>query len=120
MMPRQKYYRLFFYLNNKLYINSKPIGVLILKFDNYIFDFDGTLADTKKCGEVATQSAFKAWLANESSSKEITHYMGIPIEESFLKLADRPLDEAALAKLIDTFNIHINLLKRTRLINPRV
>ncbi len=29
--------------------------------------------------------------------------MGIPIEESFLKLADRPLDEAALAKLIDTF-----------------
>lgn len=29
--------------------------------------------------------------------------MGIPIEESFLKLADRPLDEVALAKLIDTF-----------------
>ncbi|MBU7164603.1 HAD family hydrolase, partial [Staphylococcus aureus] len=27
-----------------------------MKFDNYIFDFDGTLADTKKCGEVATQS----------------------------------------------------------------
>lgn len=29
--------------------------------------------------------------------------MGIPIEESFLKLADRPLDEATLAELIDTF-----------------
>ncbi len=77
--------------------------MLILKFDNYIFDFDGTLADTKKCGEVATQSAFKACGLTEPSSKEITHYMGIPIEESFLKLADRPLDEAALAKLIDTF-----------------
>ncbi|HGZ8580805.1 TPA: HAD family hydrolase [Staphylococcus aureus] len=74
-----------------------------MKFDNYIFDFDGTLADTKKCGEVATQSAFKACGLTEPSSKEITHYMGIPIEESFLKLADRPLDEAALAKLIDTF-----------------
>ncbi len=61
------------------------------------------LADTKKCGEVATQSAFKACGLTEPSSKEITHYMGIPIEESFLKLADRPLDEAALAKLIDTF-----------------
>lgn len=57
--------------------------MLILKFDNYIFDFDGTLADTKKCGEVATQSAFKACGLTEPSSKEITHYMGIPIEECF-------------------------------------
>lgn len=74
-----------------------------MKFENYIFDFDGTLADTKKCGEVATQSAFKACGLTEPSAQNITHYMGIPIEESFLKLADRPLDEAALAKLIDTF-----------------
>lgn len=77
--------------------------MLILKFENYIFDFDGTLADTKKCGEVATQSAFKACGLTEPSAQDISHYMGIPIEESFLKLADRPLDEATLAKLIDTF-----------------
>ncbi len=41
------------------------------------------------------------WLNGTIISKEITHYMGIPIEESFLKLADRPLDEAALAELMN-------------------
>ena len=78
------------------------------------------MADTKKCGEVATQSAFKACGLTEPSAQDISHYMGIPIEESFLKLADRPLDEATLAKLIDTFETHINLLKRTIFMNLRV
>lgn len=77
--------------------------MLIVKFENYIFDFDGTLADTKKCGEIATQRAFKTCGLSEPSSKDITHYMEIPIEESFLKLADRQLDEASLTKLIETF-----------------
>lgn len=57
--------------------------MLILKFDNYIFDFDGTLADTKKCGEVATQSAFKACGLTEPSSKEITHYMEYLLKNHF-------------------------------------
>lgn len=39
--------------------------------------------------------------------------MGIPIEESFLKLADRQLDEASLTKLIETFRNTYKTIEKT-------
>lgn len=35
-----------------------------MNFDNYIFDFDGTLADTTSCHVYATQEALKFRIRN--------------------------------------------------------
>ncbi|MBO1199256.1 HAD family hydrolase [Staphylococcus simiae] len=74
-----------------------------MKFDNFIFDFDGTLADTKKCGEIATQKAFEDMNLKVPDATEITYYMGIPIEESFIKMAHRSLSNEELNQLMTVF-----------------
>ncbi|CAM3241765.1 HAD family hydrolase [Leuconostoc rapi] len=52
----------------------------------YIFDFDGTLANSGKTGILATQAAFKAFSFPIPEEKVINYYMGIPIEISFKKM----------------------------------
>ncbi|EHJ09183.1 HAD family hydrolase [Staphylococcus simiae] len=74
-----------------------------MKFDNFIFDFDGTLADTKKCGEIATRQAFEDMNLKIPDAPEITYYMGIPIEESFVKMAHRSLSNEELNQLMTVF-----------------
>ena len=49
-----------------------------MNFDNYIFDFDGTLADTTSCHVYATQEAFK------------NLELEIPSEEEILKVMNQP------------------------------
>ena len=70
---------------------------------NYIFDFDGTLADSKQCSVLATQSAFKACGLTIPSEEQIAHYMGIPIEQSFHEMASTVLSEEALTALLTSF-----------------
>ncbi|MFT9456512.1 MAG: HAD-IA family hydrolase [Liquorilactobacillus hordei] len=53
----------------------------------YIFDFDGTLADSGKTGILATQEAFKDFSLPIPTSETVNYYMGIPIEVSFKKMA---------------------------------
>ncbi|MFU0769354.1 HAD family hydrolase [Staphylococcus pasteuri] len=74
-----------------------------MNFDNYIFDFDGTLADSKQCSIEATKEAFAQFGLTEPSDSEIIHYMGIPIEKSFIEMSDRFLSEEALDQLIQLF-----------------
>ena len=33
----------------------KKIGMKMMEMENYIFDFDGTLADSEQCNMIATQ-----------------------------------------------------------------
>ena len=68
-----------------------------------IFDFDGTLADSKKCSILATQAAFKACNLPIPEDAVIAHYMGIPIEQSFKEMAQCDLTEQALGELLTTF-----------------
>lgn len=70
---------------------------------NYIFDFDGTLADSKLCSILATQAAFKACNLNSPSEDQITHYMGIPIEQSFKEMANSLLTDEAFELLLISF-----------------
>lgn len=70
---------------------------------HYIFDFDGTLADSKQCSLLATRAAFKECGFVIPTEEQITHYMGIPIEQSFKEMATVPLSEEALQALLTSF-----------------
>lgn len=70
---------------------------------NIIFDFDGTLADSKECSILATEAAFKACHLDVPTVEEIAHYMGIPIEQSFKEMAKVNLTEEEFNKLLVTF-----------------
>ena len=86
-----------------------------MNYKNIIFDFDGTLADSKHCSVVATQKAFQDLNLNSPSVEMIEHYMGIPIETSFKKLADRDLQEDVFEQLLQTFRGHYKALEHTLL-----
>ena len=70
---------------------------------NIIFDFDGTLADSKACSILATQAAFKACHLAVPDEAVISHYMGIPIEQSFKEMANIDLTDQAFNELLTTF-----------------
>lgn len=55
--------------------------------DTYIFDFDGTLANSGETGILATQAAFEEFNLPWPDRETIIYYMGIPIEVSFKKMA---------------------------------
>ncbi|RLL48455.1 HAD family hydrolase [Oceanobacillus piezotolerans] len=73
---------------------------------NYIFDFDGTLADSKLCSVIATQSAFKEFGLNVPSTEQIEHFMGIPIEVSFKEMTDYVFTDESFNYLLQIFRNH--------------
>lgn len=72
-------------------------------YKNLIFDFDGTIADSKQCSVVATQKTFRDKGMTEPTVKDIEYYMGIPIERSFRLMSPTPLDDLQLEEIITTF-----------------
>ncbi|WP_416829231.1 HAD family hydrolase [Ectobacillus polymachus] len=70
---------------------------------NMIFDFDGTLADSKQCSVLATQQAFRKFGLAEPSVELIEHYMGIPIEVSFKEMAETEFTDELFEELLVTF-----------------
>lgn len=70
---------------------------------NIIFDFDGTIADSKQCSILATQSAFKELDLDIPTVEAIEYYMGIPIEQSFLNMASAKIDEKRFQQLLYSF-----------------
>lgn len=70
----------------------------------YIFDFDGTLADSGQAGILATQAAFKAFKLPVPTVDQINYFMGIPIEVSFEKMApDHHFSPAEFEQLLVRF-----------------
>ncbi|ATN03728.1 HAD family hydrolase [Staphylococcus capitis] len=72
-------------------------------YKNLIFDFDGTIADSKECSIVATQKSFKEKGLEEPTVNLIEYYMGIPIEKSFSLMSSVDLGDHQLEALIKTF-----------------
>ena len=70
---------------------------------NYIFDFDGTLADSGSTAIFATQAAFKNLGLIIPNKELIEHYMGIPIEISFRKMANKDFTEDEFTELLNNF-----------------
>lgn len=73
---------------------------------HYIFDFDGTLADSQQCSILATQAAFKASGYAIPTEEQITHFMGIPIEQSFQEMTTTALSTEDLQTLITSFRAY--------------
>jgi len=70
---------------------------------NFLFDFDSTVADTKNVAVTATQQAFVLQGLAEPSRDAVVSYMGVPIEVSFAKMADHTLTDAELETLYTVF-----------------
>lgn len=82
---------------------------------NYIFDFDGTLADSKKCSILSTQKAFETCGLKIPSQQQIEYYMGIPIEQSFPLMTDCELPVDKLTKLLEVFRSYYKQLEQDTL-----
>ncbi|HHS3000651.1 TPA: HAD family hydrolase [Staphylococcus argenteus] len=72
-------------------------------YKNIIFDFDGTIADSKTCSLIATKKAFNDYGLNIPSDEQIEYYMGIPIEESFNLMSAIKLNDKELTELMALF-----------------
>lgn len=86
-----------------------------MSFKCIIFDFDGTLADSKTCGILATQDAFKDMKLATPSEQIIEYFMGIPIERSFVEMADKRLSAETLESLITIFRKYYKIHEDTTL-----
>lgn len=73
-----------------------------MNIKNLIFEFDGTLADSKQCSVLATQQAFRKYL-KKPSERMIEYYMGIPIEVSFKEMAETELTDDSFEELLVIF-----------------
>lgn len=80
-----------------------------------IFDFDGTLGDSRECGILATQKVFSEMELTIPDEKTIEYYMGIPIEKSFLEMADKQLSEEELKELLTIFRSHYQFFEEKTL-----
>ncbi|OHO68299.1 HAD family hydrolase [Staphylococcus sp. HMSC036D05] len=75
-----------------------------MNFDNYIFDFDGTLADTTSCHVYATQEAFKNLELEIPSEEEIIKVMNQPLEEGFKYLVNKDVTKAQVETFIQAYH----------------
>lgn len=103
------------------FVNMGKIGMEMLEMKNYIFDFDGTLADSEQCSIIATQQAFQNHKYKVPTAEQITYYMGVPIEKSFPLMIDKIVDSTALDELLATFrSIYQQIEQDTLRIFPKI
>jgi phosphoglycolate phosphatase len=72
-------------------------------YEYFLFDFDGTLADSSECSVIATRGAFEALGLEAPSPELIVHFMGIPIETSFREMGAAHLSEEQFLELLKRF-----------------
>ena len=46
--------------------------------ENYLFDFDGTIADSGETGIIAVQKAFVDYGLEKPTAESVRYYMGVP------------------------------------------
>lgn len=68
-----------------------------------LFDFDGTLADTKQCSIVATRKTFEHFGFQVPTDERIMAGMGIPLEVDLPKMIGRTFSERVLDEILDVF-----------------
>lgn len=72
-------------------------------YQYFLFDFDGTLADSSECSVIATRGAFESLGLNAPSPEQIIHFMGIPIETSFIEMGAAHLSTEKFLELLVRF-----------------
>lgn len=71
--------------------------------NNYMFDFDKTLADSGDSSVIATKRAFQSMNLKVPDSDTISGYIGIPAKISFKEMAKEPLSDEQIVELTDKF-----------------
>lgn len=56
---------------------------------NFLFDFDGTIADSGDAAALATQACFKDFDLEVPSAETVRYYMGVPIENFIPELVEK-------------------------------
>ncbi|MEJ6400297.1 HAD family hydrolase [Nicoliella lavandulae] len=70
---------------------------------NYIFDFDLTLIDSGRVNVLSTQAAFEKMGWEKPTPETVSYYTGIPIEQSFPKMAPDNATNEQIQKLLTVF-----------------
>lgn len=82
-------------------------------FDIALFDFDGTLADTRQCSILATRKTFKYYHLPIPSDQRILRGMGIPLDIDLLRMVGRPMQKNEIQELLATFRFFYQRLEKT-------
>ena len=56
---------------------------------NFLFDFDGTIADSGDAATLATQACFKDFDLEVPTAETVRYYMGVPIETFIPELVEK-------------------------------
>lgn len=76
---------------------------------NYLFDFDGTLADSGDAAVLATQDCFRNFDLEVPSAKTVRYYMGVPIETYIPELVEKQgkhFTDKQFNEMYDNFRKH--------------
>lgn len=91
------------------------------KYKLFIFDFDGTLGDTKECVVASFQESLSQNKLPAATLDQIIHFMGLPLKDTFKKLTTRKLEDATYEKLVaDYRTFYRKSLTQKTLIFPGV
>lgn len=72
-------------------------------YEYFLFDFDGTLADSSECSVIATRGAFESLGLPAPAAEQIVHFMGIPIETSFREMGAAHFSADRFSQLLTRF-----------------
>lgn len=87
----------------------------------FIFDFDGTLGDTKECVVASFQEALLQNNLPVIERNQIIHHMGLSLKEAFKKLTNEKFDDELYEKLIKDYRtLYRGFLTKKTLIFPEV
>lgn len=91
------------------------------RYTLFIFDFDGTLADTTECIVASYQHAFTKNNLPIPSREEIIYLMGIELREVFQRLTSHALEESHYDSLVADYRaIYSKLLSSKTSLYPHV
>lgn len=79
--------------------------------ENYLFDFDGTIADSGETGIIAVQKAFVDYGLEKPTAESVRYYMGVPIETFFPKISNRELNDAEWEEVFAIFRQYYSELE---------
>ncbi len=101
--------------------DAKEMSYTNKKYKLFIFDFDGTIGDTKECVVASFQKALIENNLESVDRKKVIHYMGLSLNETFKKIIKKKLDEATYNKLISDYRkFYREFLTQKTLIFPEV
>ncbi len=91
------------------------------RYKLFIFDFDGTLGDTKECIVASFQKSLSLNNLPAVEKEKIIHLMGLSLKEVFRKLTKGKLSEELYDKLVTDYRVFYREYLGSKTVNfPKV